>query len=84
MSKQSFLRLQKGNICQLINNVLSAVIFGEGTSGKLIFPSTWRRPLREISESIIDCMSVVRKKPLLFKCLTPAGCNYKLSHLFML
>ena len=55
---------------RLINTVLSAVIFGEGNGAKLISPSA-RRPLREISESIVDCMSVVREKPRCFKSRIP-------------
>ena len=55
---------------RLINTFLSAVIFVKGTGAKLISPSA-RRPLREISESIVDCMSVVREKPPLFKSRIP-------------
>ena len=44
--------------------------FWRGTGAKLISPSA-RRPLREISESIVDCMSVVREKPPLFKSRIP-------------
>ena len=56
---------------RLINTVLSAVIFGKGTGAKLISHSA-QRPLRDISESIVDCMSVVRKKkPPLFKSRLP-------------
>ena len=48
---------------RLINTVLSAVIFDEGTGFKLISLSA-RLPSRETSESIVDCMSVITEKPV--------------------
>ena len=51
---------------RLINTVLSAVIFGEGTGAKLIFASSCR-PLCESRESIVVCMSVVMEKFPLFR-----------------
>ena len=45
--------------------LLSAVIFGEGTGARLNFASSCR-PLRETSESMVDCMSDVTEKPPLF------------------
>ena len=39
-------------LSRLINTVLSAVIFGEGTGARLIFASSCR-PLAETSESMV-------------------------------
>ena len=55
---------------RLINTVISAVIFGEGTGAKLISPRA-QRPLSETSESIVDFMSDVTEKPPLFKSRIP-------------
>ena len=55
---------------RLINTVLSAVIFGEGTGAKLISLRA-RRPLSETSESIVDCMSDITERPPLCKSRIP-------------